>query len=97
MLPSLLLCLAAAGNTTYYLKDNYTGSGNVAFKDASYWVDADGQASGAAGDALDSTADYVMRKSLRQTRGTDYAHFGGASLRIGGNGSSPYFLHYYNE
>ena len=97
LLSCMFLGLVAAGNTTYYLKDNYTGSGNVAFKDASYWVDADGQASGAAGDALDSTADYVMRKNLRQSRGTDYAHFGGASLRIGGNGSSPYFLHYYNE
>ena len=97
MLSCMCLCLAAVGNTTYYLKNNYTSDKNVAFKDASYWVDADGQASGAEGDALDSAADYVMRKNLRQTRGADYAHFGGASLRIGGNGSSPYFLNYYNE
>ena len=97
LLSCMLLDLVAAGNATYYLKTNYTVDKNVAFKDASCWVDASGQDSGAEGGTLDPAADYVLRYNLRQTRGADYAHFGGASLRIGGNGTSPYFLQYYNE
>ena len=84
--------------TTYHLKAASTGSGTTAFKDASFWVDDNGDASGAAGATLDSTADYEMGYSLRQGRGTDYAHFGGASLRIGVDGNAlPYLALYYNE
>lgn len=92
------LAVSAGADTTYYLKAASTGSNTTAFKDASFWVDSNGTASGASGDALDPNADYVMNYSLRQTRGATYAHFGGKSLRIGGDGTStPYLACYYNE
>ena len=92
-----LLPPLACDATTYYLKTNMTTDGNTAFRDASYWVDSNGTASGDAGAALDPDADYVMTNNLRQTRTAANAHFGGKSLRIGSSSVGPYLSYYYNE
>ena len=94
------LLTLGANAATYYLTNNGTAddSDTVAFKDASFWFDKDGNPSGEKGSSLDASADYVMVSALRQTRGQAYATFGGASLRIGENADKrPHFMQYYNE
>ncbi len=94
------LLTLGANATTYYLTNNGKAddSGTVAFKDASFWFDKAGNPSGEEGSSLDASADYIMVSALRQTRGSAYATFGGASLRIGENADKrPHFMQYYNE
>ena len=94
------LLTLGANAATYYLTNNGTAddSGTVAFKDASFWFDKAGNPSGEKGSSLDASADYIMVSALRQTRGSAYATFGGASLRIGENADKrPHFMQYYNE
>jgi len=94
------LLTLGANAATYYLTNNGTAddSGTVAFKDASFWFDKAGNPSGEKGSSLDASADYIMVSALRQTRGSAYATFGGASLRIGENADNrPHFMQYYDE
>ena len=84
----LTIVFSCFAETYYLIDDANTGkSGTTAFKDAAFWEDADGNR-GESGFALDSSADYVMSGILRQGNNSEYAVFGGASLRIGDSTSS---------
>jgi hypothetical protein len=93
------LLTLGANAATYYLTTDGTAavSGNAAFKDASFWLDANGAQSGENGTVLDSAADYVILTPLRQAQSETCASFGGASLRIGEDANAhPHFLQYYD-
>ena len=95
------LLTLGANATTYYLKSDGTASksGTTAFKDAAFWLDAEGNPSGNDGSALNPNADYVMTSTLRQGNANNtYSVFGGASLRVGtaDSSASVCMLQYYD-
>ena len=99
---SLLIAGVACKAETYYLITDGTAkeSGTTAFKNAKFWLDAEGNPSGEDGSALDPNADYVMTATLRQNnKDNTYSVFGGASLRVGTTGSSTgvCMLQYYDK
>ena len=95
----LLMASFACNAETYYLVTDGTAkvSGTTAFKNAKFWLDADGNPSGSDGSALDPNADYVMTSTLRQGNANNtYSVFGGASLRVDGSSADVSMLQYYD-